>query len=541
MLKMAKKTYPLFIVVIVFLVSFIFVFQKCLTYTDGTFVYPLDDTYIHLSIAKNFTQSGIWGMTSHFFSSSTSSPLWTLLLSFVMFFLGPNELIPLVMNAVFALLLFVIVYNIMSNCGFKPLVNLAVLFVLFGAPLLHIVFSGLEHVLHAIVSIMIVYLAATLLDSEALNKSKHFFSAKYLLGFLVSIIIMTRYEGMFLLLVIILLFAMKKQFGFSAILLLLGIAPMCLYGFISKLQGWFFFPNTLLVKGTKIGLSSVLNVKVFLDVTYNRLFNNPHISMLVLVAAVLFLATYNKRKWIWDRNTLMLLIFISVVFLHLRFASMGWFYRYEAYLVIIGVVVNSIAFIKLVTGPSDLLSIREKFIKQLAVLLILTLTIFPIFKRSKRIQLIYTASRDIYRQQYQMGRFLAEFYHGQPVALNDIGAATFMSDIELLDLAGLANVEVVRAKLNKSYDIDMIEKLSETRNLRIAIIYDSWFPKGMPPKWIRVGQWKIPDNTICGSDTVSFYAVNIQESIYLEKNLKTFSPKLPEAVIESGRYIDLTE
>ena len=44
-------------------------------------VYPLDDAYIHMAISKNLQQHGVWGVTRHQFSSTSSSILFTLLFS----------------------------------------------------------------------------------------------------------------------------------------------------------------------------------------------------------------------------------------------------------------------------------------------------------------------------------------------------------------------------------------------------------------------------------------------------------------------------
>jgi hypothetical protein len=121
------------------------------------------------------------------------------------------------------------------------------------------------------------------------------------------------------------------------------------------------------------------------------------------------------------------------------------------------------------------------------------------------------------------------------VALNDIGAVNFLADIHCLDLWGLANAEVAAAKQNHTYQRRDIERLSQQTGVRIAIIYDSWFVNALPPRWIRVGRWTVPDDVILGGDTVSFYAVNPAEAGHLSECLQDFSAELPAEVIQRGQ------
>src|SRR5438477_7234491 len=69
---------------------------------NGRMMYALDDAYIHMAMAKNFAQHGVWGITSHGFSSSSSSLLWTLLLSLCYLVFGVQDSTLLVLNVVFA-------------------------------------------------------------------------------------------------------------------------------------------------------------------------------------------------------------------------------------------------------------------------------------------------------------------------------------------------------------------------------------------------------------------------------------------------------
>ena len=60
----------------------------------GHVVYAQDDPYIHMAVAKNFSSAGIFGVTRYGFTASSSSPLWTLLLSLLFKACGPREIHP---------------------------------------------------------------------------------------------------------------------------------------------------------------------------------------------------------------------------------------------------------------------------------------------------------------------------------------------------------------------------------------------------------------------------------------------------------------
>jgi hypothetical protein len=96
------------------------------------------------------------------------------------------------------------------------------------------------------------------------------------------------------------------------------------------------------------------------------------------------------------------------------------------------------------------------------------------------------------------------------------------------------NTEVAAAKQKHTYQLRDIERLSRQTGTRIAIIYDVWFVGGVPPEWVRVGTWTIPDNVIDGSPTVSFYAVDPTEDEHLIECLREFCSQLPRDVIQSG-------
>src|SRR5437588_12540650 len=71
---------------------------------EGRFTYALDDAYIHMAVARNAAEHGVWGITRYEFSSTSSSPLWTALIALEYRLLGVSDFTPLVLNLLFATL-----------------------------------------------------------------------------------------------------------------------------------------------------------------------------------------------------------------------------------------------------------------------------------------------------------------------------------------------------------------------------------------------------------------------------------------------------
>jgi hypothetical protein len=233
-------------------------------------------------------------------------------------------------------------------------------------------------------------------------------------------------------------------------------------------------------------------------------------------------------------------IFIFTTILHLVFAKTGWFYRYEAYLMVLAILVLAASLSK--EGAYKLLELeaRKSLVCCVALVIVALIIAWPFFLRGYTALLkVPKATANIYRQQYQMGLFLRTFYEHQNVAVNDIGSVNYLADIKTLDLGGLTNRAVTESLLKGNFNTKVIQDLAILHNIKIAIVYDDWYEPigGIPGQWIKAGRWKILDNVVCGSDTVSFYAVQKSEEEKLVKNLKSFSSCLPESVEEMGPYL----
>ncbi|MCX6647169.1 MAG: hypothetical protein NTY09_12555, partial [bacterium] len=177
----------------------------------------------------------------------------------------------------------------------------------------------------------------------------------------------------------------------------------------------------------------------------------------------------------------------------------------------------------------------------IAVMIFILLVIFPLAIRgSIGLRSVPGASKNIYEMQYQMGLFLKEYYEGAKVAANDIGAIDYLADIKVIDIWGLANIDIARARLDGSYGTEFVGNLTRDEGAAIAIVYphkiderESW----LPSDWMYAGEWKMPEKIILSSDTVQFYAIEPNEWDRLINNLREFSGRLPEDVEQSGAYL----
>jgi hypothetical protein len=529
-MNVLKKHWPLIVALGVLWLTIAILLTLSIRLTQGRLIYTLDDPYIHMSIAKNFAQHGVWGVNKHEFASASSSPLFTFLLSLNYSLFGVNEVSPFILNVIFATLTVFGAYFLLRKYALRDVFTIIVLLsIIFLTPLAPIVFTGQEHTMHIFLVIPFVYLSAKILSSERAT-----FMEYISLFILAALMTPTRYEGIFLILVICVLFILRRRLLPSLCLGVAGILPIAIYGMISMSYGWYFLPNPILIKGN-VPEFSLTGVGKFLYHFGSQIVRNPHILALILGALYLVLRS-DKPKAPWKDSTILLTIFLATTLLHLLLAGTRWFYRYEAYLVALGISVIAIRISEYLPEKLSIKFDKSFILKHRVAALLILFAISPLAARGGlALRKTPLATKNIYEQQYQMGLFVREFYQGQAIAANDIGAINYLADIECLDLWGLANLEIAKLKREKNYRTQQIYEMTKQKEVKIAIVYDHWFASdeigGLPSQWVKAGQWKILNNVVCGGDVVSFYAVDQSEIDPLIENFKAFLSRLPKDVI----------
>ena len=498
------------------------------TQNDGHIIYTLDDPYIHMTLAKNLAQHGTWGVNATEFSSSSSSILYTSLLALIFALTGPFVLLPWVLNVIFACTCLFLTYRIFVNeqISLRASAFLVVTLIVF-TPLPALISSGMEHTLQIAINLWFIYLSSIALSGEQSDRR-----TQIILGLLAMLTVMVRFEGLFLIAIVTLLLLLRGRIITGAIVAGLGLLPFVAFGLWSVAQGAYFLPNSLLIKGEKPAFS-IPGLVAYAFVWLRKLYSNPHLLILFIAllgyGAFLLKNAYHR----WGLRLCWLYILFPVFVMHLTFARTGWFYRYEAYLIVASLV-------PLAWMIDDLFP-RVRFTRSLTslvALLGLSIFLFPLVKRSAQaFAEIPVASKNIYEQQYQMAQFLHQYYPQARIVANDIGAISFFSDTYILDMYGLGNTELLTLKMKGQHDERHIDQLTQRKNAQIAIIYDEWFVGKIPDSWQKVGEWEIRNNVICAFSTVSFYAVDPYEKTELARRLRKFSAQLPTDVAQRGSYL----
>jgi hypothetical protein len=540
---------------LVLLVTIGYVVQISLRMNDGHLIYALDDAYIHMSIAKNFVMHNVWGITEHGFTSSSSSIIWPLLISISYVIFGVNEYTLLIMNIIFAALFVYAAHRILKAYNINQYLILALLLILiFAAPLPALLVSGMEHILQIITYIGSIFLASKLLTGEVKHESLKRYRGALLC--MLTLASLTRYEGFVLTSLVALLFFFRKEFKYPLLILGLTFAPIAIYGAISIFNGWYFFPNSLILKG----IQPAETLHDLLGLLYNRyelLELNYHVVFYIVCIPLAFFGYYLQKRKLDSIGVSLIITFILLA-VHVFFFRYGWFFRYEAYIVITALLFGAIAVIKTAEG---LISARGMILWKRAAagsaLAVFTAAALFYMHKTHEDRIILgtkwapVAMNDRYIEHVYTAKFLEEYYNNSTVVLNDVGAAAFYSDVKILDIYGLASFEpakfapylftsrtdVFRSKTGtyrKEFD-----KWITGNNGEIAILQTGgWYIRSfIPPEWEKIGMWEIPSNVVFGDKEVSFYCINPSEKERMVQALRKFSARLHPGVTEKGLYI----
>lgn len=498
---------------------------------EGHFVYALDDTYIHMSMADNLVAHGNFATNKIHFASASSSPMWVLIISSVYLAAGTNLMTPFIINFLFQLLSIAVFYFAIKKSGVTKYTLLYMLALILITPFPAVLFAGMEHSVQ--IFFMLVFMFFSLNLVSAGNKlTKYDFPIILISSFVFGGI---RYEDLIMVLIVFILLFLSGKRLLSLGILITGFIPLLIYGLFSTSNGGMFIPNTLLLKSSLPALNPEGIIRFI-----SRAFSNitePHI--LVMLALLTLLYIINIYKKIRFRDIRQLLLIVTAISLIINMSIIeynhnGSFYRYEAYLIALGILAVSLSIHGITNDIKNYFSfINSKFVKA-SVFLLMLVVLSPFFVRMLTAAGILHASMEYYKQQYQMAQFCKSYAGDMTIALNDIGMVNYYTENKIFDLLGLSDIDVAKHRLNRTYSTSVIESLGIKENVKLVMCYGNWFDEygGLPASWKKIAEWTMTDrNLYLGNSTVDIYITDPADEKYIREKLIEYSGSLPKSVI----------
>jgi hypothetical protein len=449
---------------------------------NGWIYYTLDDPYIHLALSERIARLQ-YGINPGEAAAPSSSILWPLLLAPFAGF-SWHALVPLVINLAALTATAALLYRLIQRAlgGEHPGLSalLAILIAWCGGTL-PLVFTGMEHSLHLSVALATVLGLAILVEEGALRP--------WLPAALIAAPLV-RYEAAALSLIAIAAIWISGRRRAAVATAALCALPLTAFTLFLISQGLAPLPGSVLAKahealdpGGSLMASLIKTVNFRVAQADERDLLLPFSAMLV-AAAVL-----RQRVWIAA-------VLCAAALLHFAFGLLTE--RYVVYL-------RSLLLLGLAYGLGpQLLTLARRHGAAAVAALLLVASAPLLFESARAISRLPASAQDIRLLQAQARRFVMEEWQG-PVAVNDLGQASYRNPHYVLDLWGLGSEEARRAR--RAGGEGWAGPLLAARDIRLALVFDSWLRSAIPAEWVPIGILRIdPEVVTHMKEGMSFYA-----------------------------------
>ena len=490
----------------------------------GAEAYWIEDAYIHLAMARNLVEHGVYGVTPHEFSSSSSSPLWVAMLAAGMALFGSDVRMALALNIVMALAFAAVVACVLAKTNLRVAAAAAALLVLAIAPIPQAL-SGMEHLGHAAAMVLAAWWLARRLsdDGTPVNEPA--------LLLLLLALPLWRYESLWLHALATALALLRGERRLAVLIAATGALPVLAFAAFSQSHGWPVLPGPILAKTIYLASDSgvLWLAKYLFWWPLKRLATFvPELLVLMVVADAWLAWTIFRTSRSWRQaRWLAVLFFLLGSWTHATFAAFGWGGRYEAYLLALGIVTLAMALPS--TDWRALLANRARALAVgvLAVVLAVSGGLRVWHQHADLAGRAETvALRDVWPAQA-----IADICGGSPCELRvmamNIGALSWYAGPRLTDLLALGDREVLDLLRDGGLDSAAVRRLADTRRIDVALIfddfYDSWIGGGVPlvkvATLVQRTDWPTP---------LSFYARDETSGARLAQALKALTRAKPD-------------
>jgi hypothetical protein len=500
---------------------------------DGHLVYLTDDPGIHLSVVNNLVHHGTWGVVPGQFESASSSPGWTLLLAALTLVVPPfANWWPLIANLVAGVWLIWIFTTNQRLITTRDRSWWAVaLAIVLGVIVLYVpafALLGMEHTLQCAL-VLYAFVLLERLQRESLSLR----AIAPLLG-IVFLAATVRFETMFVAagFAVAFLVATLGHLGdddtrrhwprpaalrAGGLAVLAGVAPVVILGLVDWSFHHGFLPNSIVAKSITAGHSGPgALVQNPMDIV-SALQEDPLLLACALVAAITLI-------WAWcggpRRNVVLAAAFLVATVLHAMLADLGWYERYQTYLVVVGVYLV-FQILADVTATQFRTAVKVSL-----VLAILVLSV-------SRIDLTASAPRassNTYRQRYQLGRFFEREYAHQPVATTELGYSSLFHEGPIVDVLGLGSHDVLDILEGPDLDPVRLAGVLDAKHIQAFAVLAEYPYR--PVGWVSAGIWVLNERLVPGPEgrNLEFWAPAGPAAVALQRKLQEFQSGLPDRV-----------
>lgn len=467
---------------------------------------PLDDTWIHFRFAENFAKGYFFQYNIGDAVPGTTSPLWVIIMS-IPFIFSSNIYLPFsyIIGSVFLLLTVLEVYKLSQKLGFTGNYSLLIAFLtLLCGRLLWSSLSGMEITLACWLMVLVTRIHLLEIEEEKLRP---------VTGLLLGLCSVVRPEAILLALIyyfvsIILLKKKLKEnvqgltYSFSIFIALL--LPYTLFCFSTTGS---FLPTTF--KGQNAGF------RILPDIDYLRetgkLFFRDNVFILILwfFGIYFFIRSLVRKKY--EKKFLLINLWIILLPLVSSFVAPNW-RHHGRYLIPLIPFINiaAIYIFAYKFNQSQMPSPKEARVYRIilvTVLFILSGINAVIFALA-----LGWNTDNINNQQVNIANWInANIPNEKCIAINDIGAITFLTNKRIVDMEGLVTPEIftinglpqVQKDLKKLY-------LLKRNGVNYLIIYPDWYESFVSSYGSfleRLYFARLERNTICGGDNMVVYKI----------------------------------
>jgi len=211
--------------------------------TGGILLLPDQDAFLQLTTARSMAFYHTWGLDRHFESASPSI-LYPLILTIPFFIFGAHLIVVPIVNIIAAFVLLNALQKWLSSYAVPTVVQLCILlFVIFLPALPLMILYGMENIF--------LFLLGFLFTSRLLKEWSNAVFTRAIFVY-AALLVATRYDAFLLILVPCLFLMLRRRYTPALELLIWGLLPVLVFGFLSLKMGSYFLPNIYLVQPERL-------------------------------------------------------------------------------------------------------------------------------------------------------------------------------------------------------------------------------------------------------------------------------------------------